>query len=105
MAKLLGAGITKFQKLREMVDKAVEHAWEQGEPGKSYEGAWEVNFCYPSTDCGGATKDADYCQIVLHCYLLGPSRHYSWRGNTFAEAVDKCEKDVLMWCAEEMENE
>ncbi len=35
MAKLLGAGITKFQKLREMVDKAVEHAWEQGEPGKS----------------------------------------------------------------------
>ncbi len=97
--------LARFSALRVMVDKAVEHAWENGEPGKSYEGAWEVTCGFPSTDEGGSTKGACYWQIVLHCYLLGPSRHYTWAGKTFKEALTKCEQNVIPWCRAEMEKE
>ena len=96
--------LSRFNALRKMVDEAIEHAWAQGEPGKSYEGAWEVTCEFPSTDEGGAEKDATYWMIVLHCYLIGPNRHYSWKGKTLEQALDECSRDVEMWCRAEMNN-
>ena len=97
---MLSDDIVRFNRLRKMVDEAVEKEWARGEPGKSYEGAWEVSAEFPSTDDGGANAGACYWKIVLHCYLIGPSRHYSWNGKTFEEALDKCEMDIKMWCRE-----
>lgn len=85
--------------LRAKVDHAVECEWARGEPGKSYEGAWELCIEYPSTDEGGAKMPPCFWEITMHSYLIGPDRHYKWRGKTFEEAVTKCWKDVDLWCA------
>lgn len=36
----------------------------------------------------------------LHCYVIGPSRHYEWRGRTMDEALDKAEADINTWIEE-----
>lgn len=102
----LAKQLARFDELREMVDKAVKHAWAHGAPGKSYEGVWELHIEYPSTDGGGAKQRPPFFwEITLHCYLIGPYRHYKWRGKTFKDALDKCYEDVVAWCAEEMDDE
>lgn len=101
----LAKQFARFDELREMVDKAVEHAWECGELGKIYGGMWELHVEYPATDEGGTKRPPFFWKIMLHCYLIGPGSHYSWTGKTFKDALDKCYEDVVAWCAEEMENE
>lgn len=101
----LAKQFARFDELREMVDKAVEHAWECGKPGKIYGGMWELHVEYPATDEGGTKRPPFFWEIMLHCYLIGPGSHYSWTGKTFKDALDKCYEDVVAWCAEEMENE
>lgn len=58
---------------------------------KSYEGRMEIVLPGYFDDQWG---------INLHCYVIGPSRHYEWRGKTLDEALDKAESDILAWCAE-----
>lgn len=93
----------EFFELRKKVNEAIRHAWASGEPGKSYEGIWEVTCEYPGADEGDAEGPCAW-MIVLHCYLLGPSRHYSWRGKTFGEALKDCKREVEQWCKAEMES-
>ena len=93
-----------FNELRVMVNETIAWMWEQGEPGKSYEGEWEITMHYPGeSEDEEAKQDADYWQIQLHCYLIGPGRHYSWSGKTFDEAVKKAKYDVTNWCKLERE--
>ena len=91
----------EFDKLRQKVNKAITYMkCERHEPGKFYEGEWEITFHYPGWDEDAAgTMSPDWCKIKLYCYLIGPSRHYEWTG-TLKEAMSRCRKDVTQWCEE-----
>ena len=89
----------RFNRLRWKVNETIRKWWSRGEPGKTYEGEWEVTCSYDGADAGD-TLHPTYWKIVLHCYLIGPNRHYSWDGRTFADALKKCEYDVTRWCEE-----
>ena len=85
----------RFDALRKMVMDAIA---EDCEWGKSYEGAFEWVVCYPDYwDDPEAKKGPDLYVLKLHCYLLGPARHYEWDGETRTEALDKAEKEIKSW--------
>jgi hypothetical protein len=86
----------RFMKLRKRVINAVFKAIEEDCAHKSYEGTFEVTVSYPNAF--EESDEPDYFQIALHCYVLGTSRHYEWSGNTFKEAIGKCEREVIPWC-------
>lgn len=66
---------------------------------KSYEGA--VNICPPNYFEQG---DPEGWRLELHCYLIGPSRHYEWRGGSLAECLTKAEADLGRWLADDYES-
>lgn len=66
--------------------------------GKSYEGTFHVVF--PHFFHTRAGERGESWLIKLDCYVVGPSRHYKWGGETFAQALDRCEADVRAWIAE-----
>jgi len=78
----------KLKEFRELVFFGIRKALEVGLGHKSYEGTISVHF--PSYFGG------DY-YIELDCYLLGPARHYSWRGKDLSEAIDKAAYNVNLW--------
>lgn len=94
--------MAQFDKLRRSTAQCIKAILDAGEPGKMYEGTWEILCSYldafEDPDC---TSGPVYWEIHLHCYLLGPARHYEWSGETFEEALVKCQADVLEWIAEE----
>ena len=95
-----------FTALRKRLNTCINWLREQGEPGKSYEGAWDIQIGIPdATDDPDAKLPPDYCKITLHCYLLGPSRHYEWTGETVEEAFKQCRKDVEKWIDQEYKHE
>lgn len=64
---------------------------------KHYEGAFSVHFPnYFEARAG----EGNGWQITLDCYLVGPSRHYEWSGDTFGDALERCERDVRKWINE-----
>ena len=68
---------------------------------KSYEGTLEVICEYPDYfDDEEATSGPSYYCIRLHCYVIGPSRHYDFTGKTMSEALDKFEKALNKWAEE-----
>lgn len=88
-------GYDKFLKLRRYVLDALDKV-DMSYGHKSYEGTFELLINYPNyfDEESGKTDEPDFYQIMLHCYVLGPNRHYHWEGKTLAEAVDKCYCDV-----------
>lgn len=86
----------RFDALRKMVMEAIEEVCEFG--GKSYEGTFEWTVCYPDYWQDPEAKAGPELYILtLHCYLLGPARHYDWRGKTKAEVLDKAEREIKTW--------
>lgn len=93
----------RFAELRKKVAKAIQHYLQEDCGHKSYEGTWETLISYPSYfDDETATAGPDSYQLKLHCYILGPSRHYGWIGKNWREALDKCEEHIDAWVREEM---
>lgn len=94
-------GYKKFIALRRMVLDAIDKI-DMSYGHKSYESTFELNLIYPSYfEERNGQDEPDFCEIVLHCYVLGPHRHYRWRGKTIEEAVNKCEHDVKSWIKED----
>lgn len=93
----------RFYKLREALIAKVNQIRAEGEPGKMYEGLFRINYTFPdASDCwDGIINKPCEVAIELHCYLVGPNRHYEWRGKTLEKALEKCEQDVYRWIAEE----
>jgi len=68
---------------------------------KSYEGIWELLVSYPSYfEDETGTSNPDFYRITLHCYVLGPGRHYNWDGKTWSEALERCRTDIDQWIKE-----
>lgn len=90
----------RFLTMRRRVMNAIRIELEEDPCCKSYEGTFEILVSYPDyfeRTYENKQDDPNFYIIRLHCYVLGPGRHYEWRGKTFKEALDKCEKDINEW--------
>jgi hypothetical protein len=88
----------RFSKLRKKVMQAIEEQLAIDCSCKSYEGTFEWNICYPDYfEDETGNKGASFYMLTLHCYVLGPGRHYQWKGKTMDETLDKAEKDIYRW--------
>lgn len=88
----------RFAALRKMVMDAIKRELEIDSYCKSYEGTFEWYFNYPNYfDDRDATQGPDGCILTLHCYVLGPSRHYKWLGKTPTECMGKAEEEITAW--------
>lgn len=97
----MGTDYERFQKLRKKVMDGIAEALREDNGCKSYEGAFEIIADFPTYfDDENATRGAEGYTIKLHCYVLGPGRHYEWCGKTFAEAITKAEQDIDSWMQE-----
>lgn len=81
----------RLDEFQDVVFYGIEKALQLEGSHKSYEGA--IRVCLPSYFGG------DYF-VELDCYVLGPSRHYEWAGETLLEAIDKAMSDVKKWVKE-----
>jgi hypothetical protein len=87
------AALKRFYALRKRVMDAIAEEIENG--CKSYEGAFEWTTCYPNYfEDENGVMNANHFVLTLHCYVLGPARHYDWHGKTMSEALDKAEKEI-----------
>jgi len=93
----------KFLKLRQFTFNAIERALKIDGHHKSYEGSFAIIRNFPNyfEDENDAYWVDHRWKIELDCYVLGPSRHYEWYGKTFTEALERAEKDLHKWIAEE----
>lgn len=89
---------TRFEFLRNMVMNAIGKQLEEDGCCKSYEGAFEWIACYPNYFENPDPKaEPNYYALELHCYVLGPGRHYRWSGKTKTEVLDKAEREISSW--------
>ena len=88
----------EFDILRQRVARAIKAMLTEDPYCKSYEGTWELLVGYPSyfDDMTGTAKPEFY-RVTLHCYVLGPSRHYDWDGRSWGEAFEQCKAQVEKW--------
>ena len=91
----------EFCAIRQRTANAIAKALEEDWDCKSYEGTWELLVSYPDYfEDETATAPPDFYRITLHCYILGPGRHYDWDGKSWSEALEKCKKDIDEWTGE-----
>lgn len=99
------ADYSRFLALRRTIMDMIRASLELDSHCKYYEGTVELLIGYPDyfefAENGGL-DEPDMFIIRLHCYVLGPARHYEWHGKTLTEALTKCERDINTW-AEELE--
>lgn len=94
--------LERFLKLRQFTFNAIERALKRDGHHKSYEGSFLIAFPnYFQRNNDSEWVDSYRWGIELDCYVLGPNRHYNWYGKTFKEALEKAEKDLFEWVAEE----
>lgn len=97
--------MSRFNRLRKMVAEEIARQLAIDCHCKSYEGTWELTVSYPNYfEDETATARPDFYQIALHCYVIGPSRHYDWSGKSWDECLAKCELDIDKWCPVEVED-
>ena len=90
--------VERFKRLRKVVMKAIREQLADDPCCKSYEGTFEWTVCYPNYfDDDTGDSGACFFKLVLHCYVIGPGRHYEWTGKTMDEALDQAEKDIDSW--------
>lgn len=93
-----------FSYLRKLVWDYIEEYLKDDFGHKSYEGTWELTLCFPDYFHADRSSDPPEAYVVqLHCYVLGPHRHYRWDGSSWMEALSKAEKDITQWIREEVE--
>lgn len=90
----------RFEALRQRVFAYIEAYLEEDGHCKSYEGAWSLHFPNYFVDPENPSKWDEPYAATLHCYLLGPARHYDWRGKSWGEVFDRAEKDINRWIGE-----
>lgn len=65
---------------------------------KSYERTFEITLAYPNYfESESPFEESPKVMLQLHCYVIGPNRHYIWKGNSLEEAVNKARSDIESW--------
>lgn len=98
---MTGADALAFAAYRRRLFEAIGEALRRDGHCKPYEGTVEIRYPTYFADKDGGGKMA----LVLHCYILGPSRHYEWTGRTVAEVVAEADADLTQWIAEMREDD
>lgn len=88
--------IVAFQELRVVTFEAIRRSLALDGHCKSYEGAFQIQL----PDYFDAERGAPWVQLRLDCYVLGPTRHYQWRGDTLGQAVAMAKADLATWIEE-----
>jgi len=110
---ITAAELERFMALRQRVMEHITHEVTVEHNGpKAYEGTFSITFPSwhheqgqrPFTALHPEEVTRGYYRIELHCYLLGPARHYNWDGATFGVALENCEADMLGWIAQAKED-
>ena len=88
-----------FLSLRRRLFRLIREQLREDPCCKSYEGSIEVSLEYPNyfEDNGAEETRPSRCCIIVHCYVLGPFRHYKFEGNTMRIALDKLEAQIKDW--------
>lgn len=87
----------KIDALRQLVFAGIDVALAVDGHHKSYEGALGVEALWPSR------FEPDHVEsyaVHLHCYVLGPSRHYDWIGPDPDAVIDEATAAVRQWVRE-----
>lgn len=91
-----------FSLLRVKVGEYIEDYSKDDSGHKSYEGTWELSVIYPSYfESDDFTAPPDLYYVKLHCYVLGPQRHYEWVGGSWIESLKKAKSDIENWIMDE----
>ena len=87
--------IERFTSLRQRVLDEIERQRKKGELGKMADGDMELIY---------RIKNDGFVQwfMTLHCYLIGPGRHYSWRGENLSAVLSAAEEDIDEWIVTEV---
>lgn len=90
----------RFLALRKRLFKMISDYFDDGgDACKSYEGTFEIVYSYPDyfDDEDAEASVPDAVLINLHVYVVGPHRHYTFRGMTLDEALDRLEAALDEW--------
>lgn len=96
--QITNAEMQRFLNLRKKLFDAIRRELEEDCCCKSYEGAFEITQCFPNYfDDEYGNREGMLYVIELHCYVIGPHRHYRWDGHTFDVALGKAERQISSW--------
>lgn len=91
----------RFRELRRRLFIMIGKALKEDHCHKSYEGAIELTVEYPNYFEDTAAVDYTvWYHLKIHCYVLGPQRHYELIGGSFDEVLDKFEQTLNEWESE-----
>ncbi len=96
------ADIKYLNKVRNKLFAAIKKSFLEDSHCKHYEGAISIHVPNYFEQNYNNNSD-DKWSIDLHCYVVGPSRHYTWPGPTLSCCIDKMDKDIDSWIKEEEE--
>lgn len=87
----------KIDALRRLVFAGIDVALAEDGHHKSYEGTIGVETVWPSR----FEQDQTETYVLhLHCYVLGPERHYDWYGADPGAVVAEAHAAVRRWVRE-----
>jgi hypothetical protein len=87
----------RFENLRADLFDVIRKCLERDGHCKHYEGRFTIKF----PDCFSNEQWA----IRLDSYVVGPSRHYEWWGETFIDVLQQAETDIRAWMYEAQEDD
>ena len=87
-------------RLRELLFEGIGLELEIDDHHKSYEGAVDIVHSYPSYF---ERDEAPVWIVKVHCYVLGPSRHYEWQDKDLSKALGRAILEVEGWVEESRE--
>lgn len=86
---------------RGLVFGGIEKSLAQSSHCKGYEGRIEYGVALPSYfEAKHEREVPPEHQLCLHCYVLGPSRHYKWTAPSLDQVFENATADVRKWIAE-----
>lgn len=88
---------SSFMQLRAKLFSCIQRALEEDDYSKSYEGTFELIMPSYFEESYDHPED-DAWILRLHCYVIGPNRHYEWQGRTMTEVVAKAKESIDQWC-------
>lgn len=89
--------IQRLKGLRHKLFEAIRKALEIDGHCKSYEGEFRISLPNYFEERDGETNRY---VLSLDCYVVGPSRHYTWSGSSLSEAISKAEGNINGWINE-----
>lgn len=89
--------MSQLERFHSLVHRGVEAALRVDGHCKSYEGRIELLVEVPSYH---EREALTHWTLTLHCYVLGPGRHYTWHATSEDDLFRVATRDVQGWIEE-----